>query len=75
MSMARKMLDAMTGPDHGLRAAWLMGCASYAYTRSWHGAEGPDGEPLDFSRWYAFSEAVKCGWYYLFRRHSMNSHR
>ena len=65
MSHARKMLDAMTGPNYGLRAAWLMFRASYAYTRSWDGAEGPDGKPMAFGRWYAFTEALKCGVDYL----------
>lgn len=67
MTHARRMLNAMTGPSYGLRAAYLMALASYSYTRSWHGAEGPDGKPMDFGRWYAFVEAVKCGARFLFK--------
>ncbi len=65
--IARKMIDALTGPRHGPRAAWLMARATYAYTRSWDGCEGPDG-PMEFSRWYSFCAALECAWWYLWRR-------
>ena len=61
------MLSAMTGPNHGLRAAWLMGRASYAYTRSFDGAQMSDDpdDVIRFGRWYALKEAVTCAWRYL----------
>ena len=58
---ARKMLDALTGPNYGLRATYLMARATYAYTRSWDGVDG-----MRFGRWYAFTCAVRCGSWYLF---------
>ena len=61
MNYVDRMMRAMTGPNYGLRAAWLMFSASYSYTRSFEGTEGPDGKPIAWGRWYAFSEAVKCG--------------
>ena len=68
MTLAKKMLSAMMAPDYGIRTAWLMGLASYSYTRSWDGAEGPDGKPMSFGRWYSLVEAIKCGSAYLFPR-------
>lgn len=65
---ATRMLRAMTGPRWGLRAAWLSFLASYHYTRSWDGCEGPDGQPMSFGRWYAFKGGVECGWRYLWPR-------
>ena len=64
VSLAHKMLAAMTERRRGLRMAWLMGRASYAYTRSWDGA-WLDGKLIRFGRWYAFKEALRCAWGYL----------
>lgn len=71
MSVAKKVLDGIAFPGYGLRAAWLMGRASYAYTRSYDGTDiGYDEATgkrivLRFGRWYAFVEAVQCGARYL----------
>ena len=65
MSTARKMLDAMVHEGRGPKAAWLMFVATYTYTRSWDGAEGPDGEPMEFGRWYSVCAAFRCAGKYL----------
>lgn len=65
-----RMLDALTydGPSR-LRKAWLGFLATYySYTRSWHGAEGPDGKPMDFGRWYSFCCAARVFFDWLVRR-------
>lgn len=70
MNYAQRMIAALTGPKYGLLAAWLMFLSSYSYSRSW------DGVPIDaegkiilrFGRWESFCDAVRCGWWYLWRR-------
>lgn len=64
-----RMLDSMCymGPNR-VKQAWLMFLATYSYTRSWDGCEGPDGTPMDFGRWYSFCCAVRCAWWYLWPR-------
>ena len=65
MSVAVKMMDAMTYQGRNrLTNAWLMFQATYAYTRSWNGAEGPDG-PISCGRLYSFRCALRCAWEYL----------
>lgn len=65
----KDVMAAMTYPfQHGLWAAWLMARATYSYTRSWDGCEGPDGKPLDFGRWFSFKAAVESFWLYLWKR-------
>jgi hypothetical protein len=54
--------------DNRLQRAWLMFLATYAYTRSWHGAEGPDGQPMDFGRWHSFKCALETGLPYLWKK-------
>lgn len=65
---AEKMMDSLVynGPSR-LKSAWLMYQATYAYTRSWDGCEGPDGRPMDFGRWYSFACAARNFWEYLWR--------
>ena len=65
---ATTCLQAMVYEGNRVKKAWLMARASYAYTRSWDGAEGPDGTPMDFGRWYAFKEAALLGCEYLWRK-------
>lgn len=68
MNHARRMMDAMVyGGGSRIRNAWLMYLATYTYTRSWDGGEGPDGRPMSFGRWYSFKSAVRVGWYYLWK--------
>jgi hypothetical protein len=51
-----------------VKQAWLMARATYAYTRSWDGCEGPrEGEVMSFGRWYSFCSAVEVGWEYLWK--------
>lgn len=51
-----------------LKRAWLMARASYAYTRAHDGMVVNDaGDRISFSRWYAFTGAVACGWRNLHR--------
>ena len=62
-------LNAMVYDGNRFKQAWLMARASYAYTRAWDGAEIDDaGNTISFSRWYAFIEAAKLGWEYLWRK-------
>lgn len=68
VNLADRMLTALTSGERGLRTAWVMALATYSYTRSWHGAEGPDGEPMEFSRWYCFASAAEIFWEYLWKR-------
>ena len=67
-NVATVCLEAMVYEGNRFKRAWLMAQASYAYTRSWHGAEGPDGQPMDFGRWYAFKEAAQLGREWLWRK-------
>jgi hypothetical protein len=62
------MMDSMVymGPSR-FKRAWLMYLATYAYTRSFDGCEGPDGERMDFGIWYSFTCAVQNFWDYLRR--------
>ena len=49
ISYIDRVLQGITSPEYGLRAAWLMGRASYAYTRSFDGCEGPvSGRRMDY---------------------------
>lgn len=63
-----KCMDAMIYEGNRIKHAWLMARASYAYTCSFIGNTDPSiGEP-EFTRWYAFTEAAKLGWEYLWRK-------
>ena len=69
MTVAEKMMLAMTSRGYGLRTAWIMARASYAYTRSFDGTEIDDaGNVISFGRWYAFKGAAELFWEYLWRR-------
>jgi len=62
------MLTAMVYDGSSrFKQARLMLMATYTYTRSFDGCEGPDGEPMDFGIWYSFYCAVRVGWDYLRR--------
>ncbi len=51
-----------------IKHAWLMGCASYAYTASFIGNTDPSvGEPV-FTRWSAIKAGLDCGWDNLWRK-------
>lgn len=49
--------------NNRLRRAWLVGRATYSYTRSWDGVDG-----MDFGRWYCFTAAVSFFWEYLWKK-------
>lgn len=70
MNYAKTCLNAMVyDGNHLLKRAWLMALASYTYTRGHDGAVINDaGDTISFSRWYAFIEAAKLGWEYLWRK-------
>ena len=56
------VMDALTSdaPEYGLRRAWLMARATFAYT--WR-CPGPDDVPIGF--WYALSSAANIFLGYL----------
>ena len=69
MNKGKAMIDALVHSGRGPKAAWLMARASYLYTRSHDGAViNDEGDTIRFGRWYAFVEAVRCGWHYLWPR-------
>lgn len=73
MNYVERCMDAMCyRGGNRFKEAWLMFMATYAYTRSFHGTEGPDGEPMDFGIWYSFCCAVRVGWDYLRRTERTN---
>ena len=75
MNYVDRMMTAMTYDGNRIKRAWLMACASYAYTASFIGNTDPSlGEPV-FTRWDAIKGAVECGWRYLWRRKYMNEER
>lgn len=69
MNVAERMLAAMTGPDYGIRAAYLGFMATYTYTRSHDGAViNDEGDTLSFGRWYSFKCAAQIAWERLWLR-------
>lgn len=69
MNHIERCMAAMTGPEYGIRAAWLMGRATYAFTRAHDGDVINDaGDTISFSRWYSFRCAVETAWERLWQR-------
>ena len=69
INVAERMLDAMTGPGYGPRAAWNFAVVVYVYTRSHDGdVISDDGDTISFSRWYCFCCAVESFWTHLYKR-------
>lgn len=69
-----RMMDSMCyfGPSR-IKNAWLMYLATYSYTRSFDGCEGPNGERMSFSIWYSFTCAARNFWEYLWRKKAPHS--
>ena len=64
------MMDAMTYEGRNrLYHAYLMGRATYAYTRAYDGSVINDaGDTISFGRWYSFCSAVDVAWGWLWRQ-------